>query len=395
MTLVIIDGRLRDHLGHHSQLAGALAQEQAARGGQTAIWCDAAVESDVAAFLAQCGAKVTAGLTVRRADALRVRAVMWAAAASMYVASLRRIAAAHGRSANVFFPSGEIDVLLGVATALELGIIESATVQIFYWNRRIVDATTSPASELLLRLAGAMVRRLPPERLRLVAHSESLAEALAAKLGRPVSAIPLSVHWSSLPEITSRSETARVRVGVLGTLREDKGASQIVEAIRKVRADVQWVVQASPGTAVAASVRNELIAEVRERQGELHIDDLGAEAYGALMASCDVVILPYHPLGYRERTSGVVVEAMGCAVIPIAPVGTWLATEMARYGVGLAYEPWTSAALAAAIDQVVANRAGLTRASLAAADAVRRENTAGRVLDVLTQVATKNAARRR
>ena len=67
-------------------------------------------------------------------------------------------------------------------------------------------------------------------------------------------------------------------------------------------------------------------------------EPLDVDAYYALFRSLDAVALPYDRVAYRERTSAILMEALGLGVTPIVPSGTWLAEAAADFGAGRTYD---------------------------------------------------------
>jgi hypothetical protein len=54
--------------------------------------------------------------------------------------------------------------------------------------------------------------------------------------------------------------------------------------------------------------------------------------YAAWMAAADVILLPYDPAAYAERTSGIFTEAVAAGRMPFVSEGTWMAHELHRHG---------------------------------------------------------------
>jgi hypothetical protein len=60
-------------------------------------------------------------------------------------------------------------------------------------------------------------------------------------------------------------------------------------------------------------------------------DRLSREDYAAWLNRAQVILLPYDPVAYRERTSGIFTEAIMAGRIPLVKAETWMAAELARY----------------------------------------------------------------
>lgn len=94
--------------------------------------------------------------------------------------------------------------------------------------------------------------------------------------------------------------------------------------------------------------------------------DLGEEDFVDWLAGADVIVVPYLPEAFSNRTSGMLVDAMLLGIPVVVIENTWLADEVAESGAGLAVAP-TAQALAAGIRQVLADYARYAAATRTAA----------------------------
>jgi len=58
---------------------------------------------------------------------------------------------------------------------------------------------------------------------------------------------------------------------------------------------------------------------------------LKREEYVAQLAKSDIILLPYDPVAYYARTSGLFVEAICAGKVVFTREGSWLAHELHRY----------------------------------------------------------------
>lgn len=58
---------------------------------------------------------------------------------------------------------------------------------------------------------------------------------------------------------------------------------------------------------------------------------LSRDEYIKCLETCDLVLLPYDPISYRARTSGIFVEAIFAGKIPVVKAGSWLARELTSF----------------------------------------------------------------
>jgi len=72
-----------------------------------------------------------------------------------------------------------------------------------------------------------------------------------------------------------------------------------------------------------------------ERIGRTHVQRIAnvlpRNTYSAWMAAADVILLPYDPIAYAERTSGIFTEAVAAGRMPFVSEGTWMADELHRH----------------------------------------------------------------
>ena len=197
-------------------------------------------------------------------------------------------------------------------------------------------------------------------RVRLYADTEPLARLYGALAGVRVGCLPIPVV--AAPE-RPRGETFRVTY--LGDARDEKGfpllaevIDHFIEARREGR--MTFVLQShfntprgDPGAAMA---RARLEAE--QAGVEMVGRALDASAYATLLGNADVLILPYDSEAYRNRSSGVLVEALSSGAPVVVTAGSWMASQVQPYeqahleAVGVAADRRTAADGAIVLDPV-------------------------------------------
>jgi hypothetical protein len=81
------------------------------------------------------------------------------------------------------------------------------------------------------------------------------------------------------------------------------------------------------GEPVAARARRQL--QSHAKNGLRLIDEpLQPDAYCAIFHASDISLIPYDPLEYRTRSSGVFAESVAAGLITVVPSGTWMATQL-------------------------------------------------------------------
>ena len=144
----------------------------------------------------------------------------------------------------------------------------------------------------------------------------------------------------------------------LGPARFEKGIDVLQAAIAQYLADpanpparfaIQWPTPIEdgegrpypPDPALAASGKVDFIT-----------DQLDSNAYDAMLAATDCMVLPYRRSSYFARISGVAVEAVTGAIPVIATADTWTSELVASDGAGIAVPDGDGAALAAAMAEL-------------------------------------------
>lgn len=111
----------------------------------------------------------------------------------------------------------------------------------------------------------------------------------------------------------------------------------------------------------------EAVARLEDAAVTLDREDYSEAAFVDWLASADVIVIPYLPEAFADRTSGMLVDAMLLGIPVVVIEETWLADELVKSGAGCAAAA-TEEALVEAIEQVIADypaRAAATREAAA------------------------------
>lgn len=98
-----------------------------------------------------------------------------------------------------------------------------------------------------------------------------------------------------------------------------------------------------------------LAERFEEQGGQLVKGILADEAYMELVASADVVLVPYRIRPFRTRTSAVAIDALLAGKPVVAVRGTWAGDLIERYGAGLTYADGDVADMDSALTQVISH----------------------------------------
>ncbi len=180
-----------------------------------------------------------------------------------------------------------------------------------------------PAPEPLAALLARLQARFGAD-LRLFADTESLAAQFAALSGQKVRPVPLPVEMPPLPP--PRPLPALPHVVFAGGARAEKGFSQLPEAIAVVAGRARFTVQSGPVGADADPLVQRAQRQLRARPDVTLVEQaLEPAEYAALMASADLLLLPYDGGIYGARSSGILAEALALGLPAVVPDGCWMA----------------------------------------------------------------------
>lgn len=167
-------------------------------------------------------------------------------------------------------------------------------------------------------------------RARFASNSRLLANHISKQLAQPCEVLPLPIRWPDLNRAISPDPG--VVFGFFGGLRTEKGASLIAQAIPAFAArypDSCFIVHVPS----AESDRSAIGALAAVPQVELIYDNFVQKAdYFKQFTRASCILLPYDPIEYAYRTSGILVEALGLGRLIVTTKDSWLCDEAGRRG---------------------------------------------------------------
>jgi glycosyltransferase involved in cell wall biosynthesis len=202
-----------------------------------------------------------------------------------------------------------------------------------------------------------------------------------------------------LPHVVPRGLSGRPRRGsgdvifmCLGNPRREKGfiefASAILRILRGTPSGARFVVQTNdPDSSCRQSVLSLKASglpglEIVERR-------LSEQEYISMLESADVIVLPYHLDKYRDRTSGILCEALVAGKPVLATEDSWMSSELTRAGLGWLVPERNVDALAQAICRAVREYEVEARKSLRLAPQYRAKFSAENFIQNLTRLADR------
>ncbi len=181
-----------------------------------------------------------------------------------------------------------------------------------------------PAPEPLPALLRRLAERFGP-RLRLFADTEGLAHQFAALSGLPVRPVPLPI---TLVPGHPRPRVDPPHVVFAGGARAEKGYQHLPTAIAAVAHRARFTIQSGPvGTEADPLVQRAHRALKAMAGPGLRLIEvaLPPAEYDAMLASADLLLLPYDGPTYGQRSSGILAEALALGLPALVPADCWMA----------------------------------------------------------------------
>ena len=174
-----------------------------------------------------------------------------------------------------------------------------------------------------------------------------------------------------------------------GGARLDKGFDRVVDLVVEMqRLGLRWPITVQTSLESRQRLDPALVQQMARLRNcgyaGLRLCDsaLTPQDYRALFAGA-IAIQPYRADDFKDRVSGVTLDALGAGAPVIVTAGTWMARLVQRFGAGVATDDLSPSGLLRAVQQVMADPAGhASRARLAAAT-VQGEHSARRFMDVV------------
>ncbi len=170
-----------------------------------------------------------------------------------------------------------------------------------------------------------LLQRRCGERLVFLTDSEGLEGLYEQRFSQPCHVMPIP-HIDFSPPKAKRGE--KIVCLWPGAPRKEKGTQKIVRLVslrdplaHRFVCDIPLL----PGIPQPSSVQDGITMQ-------FHSSALSRKNYLETLLSADVILLPYDPISYKRRTSGVFIEAILARKIPVVVQGSWLAGELKKFG---------------------------------------------------------------
>lgn len=223
------------------------------------------------------------------------------------------------------------------------------------------------------------------------ADTQELAKAYTTITGVKVLELPNPMDVSSLlASATTRPPNSRpvvVYQGHTSPLRGFHFLPEIIQRCQAIHPRPQFVIQVqnrAGATGMGLQPVIEHLDKVKGPDVELVEGSLSQDAYLALLARADIILLPYTPTFYGHGSSGVFTEAASVGKVVVASANTVPARQGKEYNLGVVVaDQWTPASMSAAVNQAVQRLAALRQHAEAGAAKFREENCAKVLWDKL------------
>lgn len=249
----------------------------------------------------------------------------------------------------------------------------------------------SPSTWLARFCFRALAPAVRNGRVVLAAETEGMQEELHRFTGLPVALFPHPVLPVKIIPGSKFEKFGRVTITCPGFARHEKGSDHLQTAIKRLLDDpvgdglhfvLQWPEPFPMPDGTSRGVDPELADDPRI---EWLNSSLEADAYEALLARSDLVILPYRRESYHHRVSRVAIEAASRGIPLIFTEGTWSERIAEIAGVGVPIADETVAAITIAVLDAVDRLASLRVAAASGAVKVGEYHSSDRFRDLMTR----------
>jgi hypothetical protein len=127
---------------------------------------------------------------------------------------------------------------------------------------------------------------------------------------------------------------------------------------------------------------------------ELIRGELTPADFRQLIVDADVAVLPYEPAEFRNRTSGLLIDALCCGVPTVVLNGTWLGNIVEKYGCGVAVDSADGVSLAEGIETILSRYDEFRDKALMAREQLRETQSWKRLVDVVVAAANASQLKR-
>jgi len=170
----------------------------------------------------------------------------------------------------------------------------------------------------------------------------------------PSTAVPDSI-LSDVLDRKARQSNDPKKVFFPGSLREEKGYLSALECARILgnESGIQTIFRYLETSTTPSNLLN----TTKDLPTNAFVVDgvLSNNAFRKLFSEADIVVLPYSSKAFRNRTSGLLIDALAYLLPAVVVEGTWLANHVQRYECGVVVPDNSPQSLAAGVRNLLAN----------------------------------------
>ncbi len=273
-------------------------------------------------------ARLTDGLRQDTAVLLSARTI-----ARRFSGELHRFVEQAGLVAGdvVYMPT----VLAAELQGLEHLLERSPLARSLRWRAMLRYAPRARSVRTSLAAASRRLSRRSDTDIRFFCDTEQLCALHRAASGAPFDLLPVPVDGD---RVARSSHAGPLVVGYFGDARDEKGFHLLPEMIQRVRSravptrPLRFAIQVNMNTAEGDARTRAARAALGQMRGddlELIEGPLAPHIYDDLFRRADIVLLPYQPGAYAERSSGILMEAIMAGLPCVATRGAWMQSALA------------------------------------------------------------------
>jgi hypothetical protein len=196
-------------------------------------------------------------------------------------------------------------------------------------------------------LNGVIKQIIKPGRFHLLTDSDVLAKSLSAFFKQPVKVVPVP-HIDIFSRESYSKSSPEIICWWPGSPTTSKGWD-IIRRIAKLRAEEACIF------CLVAAASSNIHAIPGGIEVQLIDDFLPREVYCEWMQRSDMILLPYDPDSYAQRTSGIFVECIAAGKIPIVTEDTWMAKELLKFGLEELIVSWDEPDILSRLSNIAGN----------------------------------------
>ncbi|MBX2998958.1 MAG: glycosyltransferase [Caldilineaceae bacterium] len=253
-----------------------------------------------------------------------------------YLTRLRRDIAPPPCPVILFLESFSLSTLIAFA----LGLWRSSERDLRVWllYRGIVDLAHSPVHAQIYKWLNMGIQRtVGKSNFQVLTDSDRLAQTYKKIFQIPVYVLPVPHTAAELPVFDPPGD-GKIRCWWPGTPRTEKGLDLLQQMVSTPLIGAnRFILRASSDANLQQFARPDGLTV------EAVAATLSREEYLGQFARSNLLLLPYDPVAYRERTSGIFIEAVVAGKIPLVSRDTWMAYELQKYGLDPLVVDWSAA----------------------------------------------------